>query len=80
MVVNVFSIYDSVAGKWSMPMCFENEATARRYFSNLMRENPDSQDFEIFYIGTFDCSNGKIVPIDNPVSVMKGEVKREVSN
>jgi len=67
MTTRIFSVLDKKAQIYNSPVCLHNIGVACRAFGELAN-NPDHAygkhpgDYEIWELGTYDDSNGKIVP------------------
>lgn len=78
MISMVFSIYDNKAGAFASPFLQGNEEVALRGIKTVMAERPQDmmsrypEDFELFYLGTFDDHDGKL-SIHTPKSI--GNIK-----
>lgn len=58
MVLQVFSIFDSVTGTYGTPFFAVNKAVAQRMFSDLANDfsttvNKNPSDFSLYHIGSF---------------------------
>ncbi|QXP08334.1 MAG: nonstructural protein [Arizlama microvirus] len=63
--MNLYSIYDSVAGKFGTPWTADNDNVAKRAYERLatdgssdVHHNP--KDFTLYALGSFDNQTGKI--------------------
>lgn len=78
MIHQLFSIFDNKTNAFAPPFIHTNEATAIRAIQGTIQERPQDmmsknpQDFELYYMGTFDDNNGKYQVV-NPKSV--GNIK-----
>lgn len=59
------SVYDKLTGVYGNPCLVENEATAKRMFSDLLSNESTTiskhpADFELYRLGYFDRKTGKI--------------------
>lgn len=82
-VVQVYTIYDTVALD-SGPLFFApNHETAFRNYQNTMKDVPYAADYRLLHLGSMDCTLGIInpLPIGEEVSVptlVKETVLQEV--
>lgn len=73
-VINIYGIFDVLAGRYFPPFVSDNDQTARRMFSQMVR-NPESdlarnpQDYRLFLLGDFDPIDGQIDPLLQPMHV-----------
>lgn len=84
MVYSLYAIYDKVSGQYGSPTPHVNEASARRWFLHCVNVNEMAEptDFQLFYLGVFDTSSGKLLSsLDDdsvfccyPTFVCNGEV------
>lgn len=78
----LYSIYDRVSGSYSVPLCFENEAVAKRAFPSICVNHPQykmyPEDLDLFKVGGFDTYNGTVIPLERPEFVMR--YVQEVAN
>ena len=62
-MINLYSVYDKVAGKYNPPFVAENQQTAVRAFNNAMKNNPFKGDMALYVVGSFnDDTDGVITP------------------
>lgn len=81
----MYAIKDEMSG-YSYPIPLPNDRDAKGWFqdrmkeSRVMRENP--QDFNLYYLGTFDTESGTFVqhPQKDIVIIAKGVERDERSN
>lgn len=64
-IMNVYSVCDTVAGRYSPPFLAANDRAAQRDFhsactdgNSMMSKNP--LDYHLFRIGTFDHDDGQL--------------------
>lgn len=67
----VYSIFDNIASVFNKPFIEFNNDSAVRAFRNALNDNINKNDFVLYHLGTFDDSNGTIVP-NNPSKVISG--------
>lgn len=85
MKVKVYSIYDVKTQFYGSPVTFHNDSHAKRDIT--MKLSPQSaikmypNDYELFCLGTFDDSNGKIeMAFGKPVRVgYMAEIFKEIN-
>jgi len=74
MILQMFSIYDSVVGAYMRPFFMQNRAVAVREVCRAI-EDPSSElaknakDCALYYIGEFDDYTGVMHPNPQPVSL-----------
>lgn len=78
-VLNVYLIYDKVAGIYSLPICQLNHKMMERQFIATVDNKSNSKlveptDFELYYVGKFETATGKFGFLDNPEFITKGEI------
>ena len=87
MLIRLYSIFDRVARVYADPFVSINDATAARAFT-LAQSSPDSMlyaspaDFQLFYIGSMDNTNGDILCYDEyePHKVCDGQPREVVTH
>jgi len=67
----MYSVFDIKSRIYHPPMYCHNTGHATRMFTSIFLEpkttiNQFPDDFQVFQIGEFDDSNGKIKPLQNP--------------
>lgn len=85
MLIRLYSIFDRVARVYADPFVSINDATAARAFT-IAQASPDTmlyaspQDYQLYYIGSMDNTNGDILCCDDyePYKVCDGQ-PREVT-
>lgn len=86
MLIRLYSIFDRVARVYADPFVSINDATAARSFT-FAQSSPDTMlyaspgDFQLWYIGSLDNTNGDILCCDDyePYKVCDGQ-PREVND
>lgn len=68
----VCCIFDKVAGYYSNPACFHNDAMAVRWFDTLDKKGQGS-DYELYMIGRYDCITADFKPLDNKAFIKRGD-------
>ena len=71
---NIYAVYDSKAEAYMQPFFNDTHGLAIRVFEKHVNDpatifSQHPEDFTIFYIGTFDETNGKIQPNTTPFSL-----------
>lgn len=74
--LKIFSIRDSKAEYFAPPFFQQNHALAERMFRTATNDpqsqvNKYPQDFDLYYLGTYDDQTGKIQVLDSPEHVIK---------
>lgn len=74
MIIQMFSIYDSVAGAFMRPFFMHNRASAIRELSHALNDPKseiakNAKDCALYYIGDFDDHTGLVVSSPQPVSL-----------
>lgn len=70
--VVLVSIYDKVAGEYSMPLSFTNIECAKRYFKQMKTNN--LEDLELYHLADYDSELGIIYSNPDKILIMKGVV------
>lgn len=60
----MYCVYDKVGRVYSNPCVALNTQDVLRSYDNLCRNNPNKEDFSLFFIGYWDNSNGNLVSLD----------------
>lgn len=76
MQLNVYSIRDAKAEYFATPFFQATHGLAERQFTDLVNNEKSQvykypQDFDLYHLGTYDDSTGKIFPLDTPVHQLK---------
>ena len=76
MKVNVYSIYDKVAGIYSMPICQHNDNSAKRYFQSVANASCEvaATDCQLYRVGEYDTETGIFTGTEKPEFLCNGEV------
>jgi len=73
MIVQVFSIYDTVAGSYNRPFYTHNIAMAIRDVVKSLKRDADFRenagDSILYHLGSYDDSTGTFTNLANPVSL-----------
>lgn len=72
MNMNLYSIFDTVAGVFNQPFSQINDQSAKRAFSRACLDNPDKNDYVLYALGSYQDFNGVLVPHNQPVKIMSG--------
>lgn len=71
MIMEMYSIKDTVTGLYSQPFFAQNQAAAIRQFDYLMQNaQMVAKDCQLYFVGDFDSERGIILP-DCPTSFVK---------
>ncbi|AZL82864.1 nonstructural protein [Apis mellifera associated microvirus 23] len=76
MMLKMFSIRDSKAEVYYSPFFAKSHGEAERNFRELTNDQKSTvskypEDFDLYYLGTYDDSTGKLAPVDTPQHLMK---------
>lgn len=76
MTQKMFSIRDSKGEFYSSPFYKKTDAEAQRDFATLVRDGNNQvskypEDFDLYFIGTFDDITGKVDALATPHHVIK---------
>ena len=67
MVLNIYAIFDRLAGSYGEPYLSQNDAIAMRRFQYLMTNAPMVQsDCELYLLGSYNPDTGLLVPLERP--------------
>lgn len=72
MNMNLYSIFDNVAGVFNQPFAQINDASAKRAFSRACVDNSDKNDYTLYVLGSYSDADGVLVPNKVPVKIMTG--------
>lgn len=64
MILGLYTIYDRVAGSYSDIKLFTKKELALRWFEMFKSESKFADDLQLFYLGIYDISCGKIDPVN----------------
>jgi hypothetical protein len=56
----MYTMYDRVAEEYGPPWTARNDAVAVRQFMSGMKENPFTDDFWLYCIGSYDSNSGQL--------------------
>lgn len=76
MVLKVYSIRDSKGEKYFPPFYKTTHGEAERDFTTAARDAKSTislypEDFDLYYLGTYDDESGKLSPLDAPQHMSK---------
>ncbi|AXH78030.1 MAG: nonstructural protein [Microviridae sp.] len=76
MELKMFSIRDSKGEVFNPPFYKKTHGEAERDFQTLCKDekstvNQYPEDFDLYYIGTYDDNSGKIQSLDTPQHLVK---------
>lgn len=60
--MKLYTLYDRVAGTYSVPFCMVNDEIAKRAFRLQFSSCEYAKDIALYSVGTFDESTAEIVP------------------
>lgn len=67
MKLEIYSMFDRVAGQFGSPFLQNNQAEAIRKFNYVVSQSPMvAGDLDLFLIGFFDIDTGVISPCSQP--------------
>lgn len=74
MKVEMFSVYDSKAQRWTEPWPAPTVAVAMRRFRHTVNQEGNDlsmfpEDYTLFHVGTFDQEEGVLVPLQAPAAL-----------
>lgn len=59
----VYAIYDKVAEEWANPMIAKNDGMMKRLIIDRLAQLPNAEDFELYRIGLYSLTTGKLAHI-----------------
>jgi len=76
MKLNIYSIYDSKADQYNLPMFMARDGQAIRAFDDLCNDEKSdvhkhAEDYTLFNLGEFDDEIGLVTPLNTPKSLGK---------
>lgn len=60
MKYNIYAIKDTITGRFSPIEIRVNDGEAKRWFNNLMAENVNKKDYQLFYLGEYNIETGEV--------------------
>lgn len=83
----VYSIRDAKAEIFNLPFFKKTHGEAERDFNTLVNDDKSSvhaypDDFDLYYVGTYDDCTGKLLTLDTPQHIVKAVqlVKKQLTN
>lgn len=82
MELKIYSIRDAKAEIFNAPFYKNTHGEAERDFTSLARDEKSNvhkypEDFDLYFIGRYDDSTGKIQALDTPQHILKAVQVRE---
>lgn len=76
MELKVFSIRDSKGEIFHQPFFNKSHGEAERNFRELTNDQKSMiskypEDFDLYYLGTYDDNSGRMEPLDTPQHIIK---------
>jgi len=76
MELKIYSIRDLKAETYNAPFYQPTHGLAERYLQNLVKDEKSQiyaypEDFDLFYLGTYNTDTGRFQPLDIPQHVVK---------
>lgn len=68
----IYSVKDNLSGTFSEFLLFTNDLVAIRYFNNFCKKSDIKNDLDLYKLGSFDTSLGKIEVVDSSILVARG--------
>lgn len=72
MIFDLFAIFDRVAGDFGPPFMAKNNGIAWRSYRQYLKDSPNTEDFQLYRLGSYEQSSGLITGII-PVQVIREE-------
>lgn len=72
MKLNIYSVFDTVAQVFNKPFTDINNDTAKRIFIQSAQEDPNKNDYVLYWLGSFTDHDGDIIPLNEPQKVLSG--------
>ena len=67
----LYTVYDRVAGTYSVPFASANAATAEREFMESCSKSPYRFDFDMYLVGEYSVESGCLTAYDKPEFVRR---------
>lgn len=85
MELRMYSIRDAKAEAFNPPFYKNTHGEAERDFQNLTRDEKSMvslypEDFDLYYVGTYDNITGLVKPLDTPQHVVKAVQLKKTGN
>lgn len=82
MQLKMYSIRDSKAEAFNPPFYKNTHGEAERDFTTLVRDEKSQvhqypEDYDLYYVGSWDQITGKIEPLDTPQHIVKAVQVKE---
>ena len=61
MIYELYAIYDRISGMYAAPVPQVNKMCAVRWFNDIVTKDPHGEDFELYYVGSYDSKLGELV-------------------
>lgn len=76
MRLKVYSVRDSKGGIYHPPMFLRSHGEAERAFNQVAKDTTKQigqypEDYDLFYLGEYDDTDGKLHPLDSPSHIIK---------
>lgn len=76
MELRIYSIRDSKAEIFNQPIFQKTHGEAERNFQTLVKDEKSMvskypEDFDLYYLGTYDDQTGLVKPLDTPQHIVK---------
>lgn len=78
MVVRLYSVFDRVAQQFSPISEAVNDAVAYRMYKQALKDNPNREDYQVMFIGSFDNVKGVLSPVALPAVLEPGQLELEL--
>jgi len=84
MQLKMYSIRDAKAEIFGAPFYKSTHGQAERDFKSLVNDKKSQvwvypEDFDLYFIGTYDDSTGKVIPKDTPEHLLKAVQLKETT-
>lgn len=78
LFLNVYSVYDRVAGSYGEPFVAPNDGVASRRFNFVMAKSElIAEDCELYQVGKYDPETGTLQGLEKPKFLYRYEVTNE---
>lgn len=76
MILKAFTIRDSKGEVYNVPFFQKSHGEAERNFRELVNDKQSMpskypEDFDLYWIGDYDDTTGKLIPVDTPQHCVK---------
>lgn len=79
-MVTMALLFDEVAGNYSAPIAFANDASAIRYLKVIKAKDPIIKDLKLYKMGEFDPNTGKLVLLPEYELLVRGDQLENETN